>query len=111
MLRFVSAAVLAASTYATQLKAYAADSPPDVPDIDEMLEEGEVLERLERLHNIIDTNNDALIDVTEVADLGFLFEEMYDVDFETMKEFAHFWLMMHHDHGKYISIREMEEEL
>lgn len=58
MLRFVSAAVLAASTFATQLKAYAAedDVAPEVPDIDTLLEEGQTLERLETLHNIIDTN-------------------------------------------------------
>ena len=51
------------------------DSIP-LPTPEEIVDEGRTFERLERLHNIIDTDNDALIDVVEMADLVFLFEDM-----------------------------------
>ena len=95
MLRFVSAAVLAASAFAAQLKAYNSDKKVatkvkkesddvefDYATADELVEEGRTLERLERFFDIIDTNNDGLIDVTELADLTFLHEDMGYTDFD-----------------------------
>ena len=83
MLRFVSAAVLAASACAAQLKAYNSDDVEfDYATADELVEEGRTLERLERFFDIIDTNNDGLIDVTELADLTFLHEDMGYTDFD-----------------------------
>lgn len=60
------------------------------------------MERLERLHNIVDTNNDCQIDVTELADLGFLMEDMEYITHEETAEFARWCLDLHHYYGKSI---------
>ena len=87
MLRFVCAAVLAASTFATSLKAMESelveDKKGDV-DMDEvsvefppagvLAKEGRTFERVYALHQIVDTDNDGLVDVVEMADLIFLGE-------------------------------------
>ena len=82
-----------------------------MPTPEEIVEEGRTLERLERLHNIIDTDNDALINVVEMADLVFLFEDMQYIDFEEAAGFSHWALGLHHRYGTNITISELHDDV
>ena len=90
-----------------------ADEEDSLPFLtpEEIVDEGRTFERLERLHNIIDTDNDALIDVVEMADLVFLFEDMEYIDFETAMGFSHWALGLHFRYGKNITINEIHDDV
>ena len=113
MLKFVCAAVLAASVPAIDLHSNVTSEPAEGPPTSSgPPHEGmDMKTRVARLQEVLDVDDNDVVDIVEAADLVYIAEEAGYITHDEAKMFAYFVMKLFHLKGTEVSVKEAHDAI